>query len=85
VLELHGWGALQEELNDMTRKGAWAEMAGRVTDEILDTVAVVAPDPDTLAERLLARCGGIVDRLAFTAAIGDPERLAEQIRRLRAA
>jgi hypothetical protein len=69
----------------MTRKGAWTEMAALVTDEILDTVAVVVPDPDQLAERVLARCGGIVDRLAFTAAIGDPERLAEQIRRLHAA
>jgi probable F420-dependent oxidoreductase len=85
VLELHGWGALQEELNALTRKGAWAEMSALVTDEILETVAVVVPDPDTLAERVRARCGGIVDRLAFTAAIGDAERLAEQIRRLRAA
>ena len=84
VLELHGWGALQEELNDMTRKGAWAEMAGRISDEILETVAVVVPDPDKLAERVLARCGGIVDRLAFTAQIADQDRLAEQIRRLRA-
>jgi len=85
VLELHGWGELQTELNDLTRRGAWGEMAGRVSDEVLETIAVVAPDPDRLAERVLARCAGIVDRLALTAAISDPERLSAQIRLLRAA
>ena len=85
VLELHGWGELQTELNDLTRRGAWGEMAGLVSDEILAAVAVLVPDPARLAERVLERCGGIVDRLAFTAAISDPDRLAEQVRRLRGA
>lgn len=85
VLELHGWGELQTELNALTRRGAWGEMANLVSDEVLETVAVIAPDPDRLAERVLARCAGIVDRLAFTAAISDPERLSAQIRTLRAA
>jgi len=85
VLELHGWGELQTELNALTRRGAWGEMAGLITEEVLATIAVLVPDPDQLAERVLQRCGGSVDRLAFTAAIADPERLAEQVRRLRAA
>jgi hypothetical protein len=51
--------------------------------EVLATIAVLVPDPDQLAERVLQRCGGGVDRLAFTAAIANPERLAEQVRRLR--
>jgi probable F420-dependent oxidoreductase len=84
VLELHGWGDLQTELNDLTRRGAWGEMAARVTDEMLDAFAVLAPDPDGLPELLLARCQGTVDRLAFTAASRDPARTADQVRRLRA-
>jgi probable F420-dependent oxidoreductase len=85
VLELHGWGELQTELNALTRRGAWAEMAGLISEEVLETIAVVVPDPDDLAASVLRRCAGRVDRLAFTAAIADPERLAEQVARLRAA
>jgi len=84
VLELHGWGELQTELNDLARRGAWGEMALRVTDDVLDAFAVVAPDPDRLPDALLARCRGTVDRLAFTAASREPERTRDQIRRLRA-
>jgi probable F420-dependent oxidoreductase len=83
VLELHGWGDLQGELNALTRRGAWGEMADRIDDDVLGTIAVLAPDPDELAERILERCGDSVDRLAFTAAIADPDRLAEQVGRLR--
>ncbi|MEW6273164.1 MAG: TIGR03617 family F420-dependent LLM class oxidoreductase [Thermodesulfobacteriota bacterium] len=84
VLELHGWGDLQVELNELTRRGAWGDMASLVTDEVLDAFAVVAPDPDRLVERIGARCAGLVDRLAFTARSADPERAAEQVARLRA-
>lgn len=84
VLELHGWGNLQDELNALARRGAWGEMAGLVRDDVLEAFAVVAPDPDTVAERVLARCRGVVDRIAFTAGSRDPGRTAERVRRLRA-
>lgn len=84
VLDLHGWGALGEELHEMSRRGAWAEMGDRVTDDVLDAFAVVAR-PEELPERIAERCGGLVDRLAFTAALDDPDQLAEVVRRVRAA
>ena len=41
VLELHGWGDLQTELNTLSKRGAWDDMAALIDDEVLDTFAVV--------------------------------------------
>src|SRR6516165_10980946 len=43
VLELHGWGDLQPELNRLSKQGDWDEMGRQITDEILDAFAVVGP------------------------------------------
>ena len=66
VLELHGWGELQGELNGLSKQGEWEEMGRRITDEILNTFAVVA-EPGNVAKELLARFGDVVDRLSFYA------------------
>ena len=50
VLELHGWGEIGEQLNAMSKRGEWVEMGGLITDEMLDTFAVVAP-PDASRAR----------------------------------
>lgn len=62
VLELNGWGALADELHAMSRSGRWAEMAGRVTDEVLDEFVVCAPYAE-LAPAVEARFGGRTDSL----------------------
>ena len=41
VLELHGWGDLQTELNTLSKRGAWEAMADLIDDEMLTTFAVV--------------------------------------------
>jgi probable F420-dependent oxidoreductase len=64
VLELHGWGDLQGELNRLSKRGEWAEMARLVDDEILETFAVVC-QLDQVADRVLERWGGLVDRFSF--------------------
>ncbi len=74
VLELHGWGGLQEDLNKMSKEGKWQEMGELISDDILDTFAVVA-EPEKLAEGINARYGDIVQRLSFYAPYAsDPER-----------
>ena len=40
VLELHGWGDLQSDLNRLSKQGEWEQMGELVDDEILDTFAV---------------------------------------------
>ena len=43
VLELHGWGGLQDELNALSKQGEWVQMGKLIDDEILNTFAVVGP------------------------------------------
>jgi probable F420-dependent oxidoreductase len=64
VLELHGWGELGDELNTMSKRGEWVEMGELITDDILETFAVVA-EPDDVAPMLRARYGPLIDRISF--------------------
>jgi probable F420-dependent oxidoreductase len=65
VLELHGWGPLQTELNRLSKLGQWDAMGNLIDDPILDAFAVVAP-PDQVAAKLRARYAGAIDRVLCT-------------------
>jgi probable F420-dependent oxidoreductase len=74
VLELHGWGDLQDELNRLSKRGEWVAMGDLVTDDILETFAVVG-EPEDVPGALRARYGDAVDRISFYAPYKrDPER-----------
>jgi probable F420-dependent oxidoreductase len=84
VLELHGWGDLQGELNRLSKQGDWVTMGDLVTDEILETFAVVA-EPEDVPRQLLARYGDVVDRISFYAPYkSDPERWSKVLDGFRA-
>ncbi len=70
MLELHGWGETQDELNALSRRGFWTDMAERITPEMLDVFAVRAPY-DEIGEALGRRCAGIADRTQFLAPWGE--------------
>jgi probable F420-dependent oxidoreductase len=77
VLELHGWGDLQPELNTLSKRGEWVKMADLIDDDILNTFAVVG-ELDELPGKILTRFGGLVDRFSFYAPYGvDPDRWTE--------
>jgi probable F420-dependent oxidoreductase len=65
VLELHGWGPLQTELNRLSKLGRWDEMGSLIDDRILDAFAVVA-EPGQVAQRLKQRYAGAIDRVLCT-------------------
>ena len=65
VLELHGWGELQDELMAMTKRGEWDAMGGLIDDEILHTFAVVGTPEDAIAE-VKRRYGDIATRITLT-------------------
>jgi hypothetical protein len=74
VLELHGWDGLQDELNGLSKQGKWVDMGNLITDEILNTFAVVA-EPERVAPELISRYGDVIDRLSFYAPYkADPAR-----------
>jgi probable F420-dependent oxidoreductase len=85
VLELHGWGDLQTELNALSKQGKWVEMGNLIEPEVLHTFAVVA-EPADVGKALAARYGGLVDRCSFYAPYeADPELWQQVIADLRAA
>jgi probable F420-dependent oxidoreductase len=64
VMALHGWGEVADTLSALARRQAWDDMAGRITDEILETYAVVTPR-EQLGAALRSRYEGIADRLTL--------------------
>lgn len=62
VLEVHGWGALQDELHALSKRGEWAAMGERISDEMLTTFAAVGT-PEEIPALLHARYGGLADRV----------------------
>ena len=85
VLEQHGWGDLQTELNALSKQGRWADMSNLVDDEILSTFAVVA-DVDDVPARLLERYQGAIDRIGFYVPLGGgPDAKQQIVRALQAA
>ncbi|MFZ0251711.1 MAG: LLM class F420-dependent oxidoreductase, partial [Acidimicrobiales bacterium] len=73
VLELHGWGDLQPELNTLSKRGDWVKMGELIDDDILNAFAVVAP-LDQVAVEVRRRFEALVDRFSFYAPYKvDPE------------
>jgi probable F420-dependent oxidoreductase len=75
VLDAHGWGDLQPELNTRSKRGDWGGMAGLITDEMVDEICVVGTT-DELPDLIHARYGDIVDRISFDIADATPDLIA---------
>jgi probable F420-dependent oxidoreductase len=85
VLEHHGWGDLQTELNALSKQGRWQEMGELIDADVLAAFAVVA-EPDQVGAELLGRFGDVVDRISFYAPYkAAPEAFAPAISTLRSA
>ncbi len=64
VLECHDWHDLQPKLNHLSKNNGWDKMPGLITDEMLETFAVVG-EPLQVAERINQRYGKLVDRITL--------------------
>lgn len=64
VLDVHGWGDLQPELNAMSKQGRWQEMATLIDDEILHTIAACG-SPADVAAHIRDRVDGVADRICL--------------------
>ena len=85
VLELHGWGDLQTELNGLSKQGEWVKMGELIDDEVMNAFAVVA-SPDEVPKALANRFGNAVDRVSFyTPYASDPARWRQVLDALKAA
>jgi probable F420-dependent oxidoreductase len=74
VLELHGWGDLQDELNRLSKQGEWTAMGELITDDVLEAFAVVAT-PEDVPKAMIERYEGVVDRVQlYLPYRSDPDR-----------
>ncbi len=71
VFRHHGWGALVDELHQYSVQQRWEEMPRRITDEVLDTIAVVGTQ-DEIAGMLRKRYGRIATGLEWGMPIRTP-------------
>ena len=78
VLDFHGWGDLQNELNALSKQGLWDEMTKHITDDILQTLAVVCEKPEQIPAALKASYGGLMDHWMCTVEMQDQD-LQKQI------
>jgi probable F420-dependent oxidoreductase len=86
VLELHGWGELQPELNTLSKQGRWDDMTTLVSDEMLHEMCAVG-DPREVAGQLHRRYGDLAHRMRFNRPgdVPPPAYFAELAAALRAA
>ena len=69
MLDLHGWAALGDELNALSRSARedkWEAMGGLIDDDVLHAFAVVA-EPAGVAAQIRRRFGGLINRVSFYA------------------
>ncbi|XOV86411.1 MAG: TIGR03617 family F420-dependent LLM class oxidoreductase [Pseudomonadota bacterium] len=84
VLEVHGWGELQTELNLLNKRRQAHEMAALIDDEILHTIAIVG-EPDAVVTEIIARFSDIIDRTGFFVPGLHADQQAALLARLKAA
>jgi probable F420-dependent oxidoreductase len=77
VLELHGWGELQSDLNALSKSGEWEKMGELIDDDVLDTFSVVAAPKDVGAV-VRERLDDVISRFSIYApyALGVDARRA---------
>ena len=83
VLEIHGWGDLQEELIALNRRHETDEMASLITDEMIRTFAIVGK-PEHVIDEMIKRFGGLIDRTGFSAQGLTDDDLRVLLQKLRA-
>jgi probable F420-dependent oxidoreductase len=64
IFETHGWEDVAERLSRLAARKKWGEMPGLVTDEMIETFAVVA-EPDQVGQAVIDRYAGLLDRVHY--------------------
>lgn len=75
VLDLHGWGALGDELHTLSVRGDWATMATIIPDELVHTMAVVGSAAD-VGKEIPRRYAGAADRIQVSVLADEAQMLA---------
>tara|TARA_Y100000768_G_scaffold385611_1_gene372074 strand:+ start:357 stop:1370 length:1014 start_codon:yes stop_codon:yes gene_type:complete len=82
VLEQHGWDSVQIQLNQLTKKGLWQDMASLVSDDMLEAIALTGT-PSEVSKEIFNRYDKIASRIAPTIFSSDPATTSELIKCLK--
>ncbi len=82
VLDIHGWGDLQDELIALNRAHRTADMAALITDEMVTTIGIVGRPAEVIAE-MKKRFGGVISRTSFAGLDVADEELGALLAELR--
>ena len=74
MLDIHGWGELQPELQALVREKRWSDLPGAVPDDVA-AAFICSGTPDEAAAQIERRAGG-VDRIALSMFSSPDARLA---------
>ncbi len=86
MLDIEGWGDLNQELFRLSIEGKWGEMPAKITDDMLEQFAVIGTY-DEIVPKLKEKCAGVIDRINFAIPVRSPEdeeRLRDMIKELQA-
>jgi len=72
VLEVHGFQDVGQGLHALSVKGQWDQMAGLVSDDMLDAFAVVGPY-DEVAGKIKERFEGLLDEVVLNVEAPSPD------------
>jgi probable F420-dependent oxidoreductase len=64
VLDVHGWGDLQPELNALSKQGRWDDMGRLIDDDILHTIAACG-SPADVAAHIRDRVEGVSETICL--------------------
>jgi probable F420-dependent oxidoreductase len=64
VLDVHGWGDLQPDLNALSKQGRWEEMGRLIDDDVLHTIAACG-SPADIAAHIRDRVDGVSDTICL--------------------
>jgi probable F420-dependent oxidoreductase len=81
VLDAHGWGDLQPELNALSKRGDWKTMSALIDDEIVDAFCLHGT-AEQIAAQIRDTYGDVVTRISFDSVV-DSDRMGEVLATLR--
>ncbi|MGB3410738.1 MAG: TIGR03617 family F420-dependent LLM class oxidoreductase [Microthrixaceae bacterium] len=79
VFELHGYGDLHTEAQQLSRAGRWDDMGQLVDDDLIETIAVVG-EPHQIADKVRSRLDGISESVSLVNnRAPDPDHFAQVV------
>ncbi len=82
VLDIHGWGELQDELIVLNRQHKTKQMSDLITDDMVRTIAIVG-EPLEVIESMRDRLAGVVGRTGFSVDGFSDHQISELLESLR--